>query len=151
MALKPLTVVAKDAHIELFEKEYVGSHNALISKLNDVAYKLHSIPMENHYIRDTIIIEVSKALMETKKYFRSLEANSPRSEEAEGRLVMLWGLVAAPIGFIDKDLAILCALEQENWLHPDGWSPEEIKEFVVKLDSVSRKFMRLSFPVSVWH
>ncbi|MCG7549185.1 hypothetical protein [Pseudoalteromonas sp. Of7M-16] len=150
MALKA-TTTAQDAYIELFERHHSQSHNELIEKLNEVAVKLYAIPMDNHYIRDAILVEVSKALMETKKYFRTLESNNPRNHETEGKLVMLWGLAAAPLGYIDQDLAILCALEEENWLHPDGWTCEEIIDFGVKLDLISRTFMRLSFPVSVWH
>ncbi|MCF6442816.1 hypothetical protein L1077_25670 [Pseudoalteromonas luteoviolacea] len=150
MALKP-TTTAQDAYVEMFERHHSQAHNELIDKLNEVALKLYSISMDKHYLRDAILVEVSKALMETKKYFRALESNTPRNYETEGKLVMLWSLAAAPLSMLDKELGILCELEDENWLHPDGWTNEEIIEFGVKLDLISRTFMRLSFPVSVWH
>ncbi|KZN33945.1 hypothetical protein N474_18550 [Pseudoalteromonas luteoviolacea CPMOR-2] len=155
MAIKASTT-AQDAYIELFdvslpEMDHNLAHELLVSKLNGVALNLWSVPTEKHCIRDTLVFEVSKALMETKKYFRSLESNAPRDHEAEGKLVMLWGLAAIPIKYMDSDLAILLTERAESWLHPEGWTNEEIIEFGNKLQIVSRTFMRLSFPVSVWH
>jgi len=155
MAFKTSTT-AQDAYIELFdistpEIDHTLAHELLVSKLNEVALSLWSVPTEKHCVRDTLVFEVSKALMETKKYFRSLESNAPRDNEVEGRLVMLWGLAAIPIKLIDTELAILLTERTEVWLHPEGWTQDELVEFGNKLQIVSRTFMRLSFPVSVWH
>jgi hypothetical protein len=68
--------------------------------------------------RDSALMAILAAAVETKMYLEFLESKAPRNRTEESELVKLWQKAAVPVRYIDVDLAASCLDKADDWIRP---------------------------------
>ncbi|MCX2524073.1 hypothetical protein [Larsenimonas rhizosphaerae] len=118
----------------------------ILGNLVNLIGPLQAMSRDHRELRDNALRSISHALNETCIYYRKLDSDRKRNFETENQLSRYWAAAAIPIRHIDYELSQICEHKSEYWINPEGWSPEELKQFNIDLDGVRKQYRQLLQP-----
>jgi hypothetical protein len=93
--------------------------------------------------RDSALMAILAAAVETKMYLESLESNAPRNRTEETELVKLWQKAAIPVRHIDLDLAASCLDKADDWIRPQTWDISHVEAKRKELQQICSRIRQL--------
>lgn len=118
----------------------------VVGKLIALLGPIATMEKEKRDLKNAALSATSKALRETKLYYRDQSQGSVRDQKRENDLCRLWADAAVPLSHIDQELALLCERKSEYWIRPDSYTDAELQQLGIKLDSVSLAYSRMLSP-----
>ncbi|MGK7913667.1 MAG: hypothetical protein AB4050_19605 [Synechococcus sp.] len=82
------------------------------------------------------VVAISTAVLETRKYLASLNANE-RDIDEQSELSNLWNDAHIKIRTIDSEFADRCFLKAEYWTDPTSYTENDIAKYNIALDDMS--------------
>jgi hypothetical protein len=115
----------------------------MIKGLNDL---LRYFQTERHYKtdkKDKALEAIDKAIQETTKYSRKIEAGEPEDMDEEMELSNLWSKAAIHARYFSKELAGKLYIKSGYWSDPDTWNYAQIKGTGITLKHIQEEVKKL--------
>jgi hypothetical protein len=117
------------------------SLSVLFGPLQDLLAKFQS---ERHYTdekRDSALLAINKALIETKRYIEVSESALDRNQEYA--LAQLWAEAATKARYASAELAERLQNKSLYWSEEFKWSREEVLSKQIDIDSIHDEVLAL--------
>jgi hypothetical protein len=113
----------------------------LSSLLGPLQNLLGTFQVERHYQdekKDTALLAINTALIETKKYIEESDANGSIDRAREYQLSQLWADAAAKARYANADLATRMQDKSLYWSDNLEWPEDAILDKGIDIDSIQK-------------
>jgi hypothetical protein len=114
-----------------------------LSVLNSIRRAISTFEARKSDQTSEAIRAVSRALHESEKYFIGIEKGSFRDADKEHYISDLWIDAAEPVRRVDRVFSEWCRFKARYWLSRDSYTPDDIKQLNIGLETMNRKLQQL--------